>query len=229
MRNHTIIGTLILSTTIVLGACDKKAPQPPLSGPTPVAPQGGPAPIAPGAQELPPGHPPLASDPAMPSPAGTPAATPAGDLGPQVVAMGATVTIPDGWKRQTPASSMRIAEVVAPSATGEASALAVFSTAGGSVEENVVRWSGQVRGADGAPVPPKSETKTVDGMTVTVVEMTGTLSGMGIDGTNANWTLRGAIVQAPQGLLFIKMYGPAKTMADQAAAFTTMVDSIKKS
>lgn len=226
MRNPSLIGTLVLSTTFVFGACDKKVPvQPPLSGPAPIAPQGGPGPLPPGAQELPPGHPPIAADGGRTTPAA------AAGLGPQVVAMGASVTLPTSWKRQQPASSMRIAEVVAPSASGDPtqSALAVFSTAGGSVEENVVRWSGQVRDADDQPVPPKSQTKTIDGLTVTVVEMTGTISGMGIDGTNVNWTMRGAIIQAPQGLLFIKMYGPADTMAANADAFAQMVDSIKRS
>lgn len=224
MRNQSIIGTLFLTATFVLSACEEKAPQPPLAGPTPVAPRSS-TPVSPDATQLPPGHPPLATDGGMAAPAE------ASDLGPQIIAMGATVTLPQSWKRQPPASGMRIAEVVAPGASGDAatSALAVFSTAGGSVEENVVRWSGQVRDADGAPVPPTSETQTVDGMQVTVVEMTGTVSGMGIDGVNPDWTLRGAIIQAPQGLLFIKMYGPADTMAAHAEAFATMVSSIKRS
>jgi len=227
MRNHTIIGTLVLSSSLLLGACEKKAPQPPLSGPTPVTPKGAPGPLPPGANELPPGHPPVAADGGMATPAPADAAA---NLGSEIAAVGVTVTVPDGWKRQPPASSMRIAEVLIPNATDPAkSALAVFSSAGGSVQENVARWAGQVRGEDGAPVNPNTETKTIDGMEVTLVELNGTVSGMGIQGSNPNWTIRGAIVQAPQGMLFIKVYGPTETIAAQADAFNAMINSLKKS
>lgn len=229
MRNHSIIAALLLASTLAISACDKSpTPQPPLSGPTPVAPGATPAPGAP--QDLPPGHPPIAS-PAASTPGTSAASAPASDLGQVVAALGAAVTLPEGWKRNPPANQMRIAEAVAPAASNDPaqSCLVVFSTAGGSIEENITRWSGQVRDAQGMPVPPTSETKTIDGMSVTVVAMTGTVAGMGIDGTNANWTLRGAIIQAPQGNLFIKMTGPADTMSAQAASFAAMVDSLKKS
>lgn len=226
MRTHTIIGTLILSTTFVLCACEKSQPQPPLTPPTRVAPD---APQAnpPAAGQMPPGHPQVNGAGATPA---APAPGDASATGPVVAALGVNVTLPEGWKRNPPANQMRIAEAIAPDAANDPakSALVVFSTAGGSVEENVARWSSQVRDASGMPVTPKSETKTVDGMTVTVVEMTGTFSGMGVDGTRENWTLRGAVIQAPQGLLFVKMTGPAETMAAQASNFATLVASLKK-
>ena len=228
MRTHTIIGTLILSTTFILGACEKSQPQPPLTGPTRVAPEAPKATpgVVPDATQMPPGHPPVGGPAATPAATADPAAT-----GPVFAALGVNLKLPEGWKRNPPANQMRLGEAVAPDASNDPakSALVVFSTAGGSIEENIARWSTQVRDAAGMPVPPKSETKTIEGMAVTVVEMTGTFSGMGVDGARTNWTLRGAVVQAPEGLLFIKMTGPAETMAAQAANFTALVGSLKKS
>lgn len=226
MRNQTIIGTLTLAAVLSLSACDKNESQPPLTGPTRVAPEQPQGAAPTGTDQLPPGHPPVAAN--APAPA---APTDAAALSPEVVAMGVSVTLPQGWQRNPPANAMRIAEALVADASNDPAkaCLLVFSSAGGSVEENVTRWSGQVRDAQGIPVPPKSETKTVNGLPVTVVEMTGTFSGMGTEGVRQDWTLRGAIVSTPQGLLFMKMTGPAANMAAQAGAFNQLVDSLKKS
>ena len=156
-------------------------------------------------------------------------AQPASD-GP-IAVMGVKLTLPANWKRNSPANPMRLAEATVPDASGDASkaCLVVVSTAGGSVEDNLVRWSGQVHDAAGKPVAPKTETKTVDGMKVTTAEMTGAFAGMGDSAAKDNWTLRGAIIETPSGLLFVKMTGPAEAMAGTAGGFAAMVEGIRKS
>lgn len=124
---------------------------------------------------------------------------------------------------------MRLAEVVVPDPSGDATkaCVAVFSSAGGTVEANIDRWAGQVRDASGKPATPSTRTRTVAGLKVTIVEMSGTYAGMGEGTPRPDWTLRGAIVEIGGGLLFIKMTGPAEGMKACAAAFDSMVDGMK--
>lgn len=207
------LAILMTAAAILPIGCDRSEPQPPLispreSGTPKAAPQ---APAAPAAA-------PVASAPA------------ASESGPLVSAMGVSVTLPDGWNRKPRSNQMRLAEAEVPGAGGDVSkaCIVVFSTAGGSVDDNIERWSGQVRDGSGNPTPAVRETLTVGGLPVTVVSMTGSYAGMG-DGTpKSDWMLRGAIVEAPEGLLFIKMTGPAGAMGAAQPAFKAMVDSIKK-
>jgi hypothetical protein len=126
---------------------------------------------------------------------------------------------------------MRLAEAIVADASGDPAkaSVVVFSTAGGSVEENIARWSGQVLDAEGKPAVAKSESRTVSGMKATVVEFIGSFAGMGDAGRKQNWMLRGAIIETQAGLLFIKMNGPAEQMGTSAADFAALVDSVKKS
>ena len=207
-----------------LAACDSKTAQPPLAAPQP-APAAQPAKPAAGPATPTSAQP--APGPAMP-PGHAAAAPDAG--GPTVSELGVAVTLPAGWKRNPPANQMRLAEAEVPDASGDPTkvCLVVFSTAGGSVDDNITRWSGQVRDGAGQPVPPKKTARTVGGLSVTVVEMTGNFAGMGDPAPRPDWTLRGAIIEAPQGLLFIKMTGPAAQMSAAATAFDALVDSAKK-
>lgn len=206
-----IIGVLCLAAAFAAGGCDDKKPQPPLSSPKPAA---GPASTPPKA---------------APSTPSAPSTTPA-QSDSTISALGVAIALPQAWKRNPPANQMRLAEAMVPDASGDPAkaCLVVFSTAGGSVEENIARWSGQVRDPKGQPVPGKPESQTVNGLKVSVVELNGTFAGMGDALPKDNWTLRGAIVEAPEGLLFIKMTGPAEPMATAAKDFQAMVLSAKK-
>jgi hypothetical protein len=124
---------------------------------------------------------------------------------------------------------MRLAELQIPDASGDpaASCSVVFSSAGGDVAGNLDRWAGQVRDAAGQPSKPAIQTKTVAGLPVTIAEMTGTYTAMG-GSPHGNWTVRGAIIETPAGLLFIKMTGPAERIAIVGEAFIVMIDGLKK-
>ncbi len=209
-----IIASVLLAAAVVSFGCDSKTPQPPLATPKPAG-----APASP--------H---ASAPAGPVDAPAVAGSASTD-GPVVNALGVSLTLPEGWKQNAPSSQMRLAEAIVADASGDPAkaCVVVFSTAGGSVEENIARWSGQVLDAEGKPAVAKSESRTAGGMKATVVEFTGSFAGMGDAGRKQNWMLRGAIIETPAGLLFIKMNGPVEQMNPLAAGFASLVDSVKKS
>lgn len=184
-----------------------------------------------------PAKPPAAAPAAAPSPqapaaqtppAATPPATASGDT---VKAGGLTFAVPAGWKSVPPSNSMRAAELVVADPSGDASknCTVAFSMARGDVQSNIDRWSGQVRDAAGQPTKANVTKRQVAGETVHIAEMTGAFSpGMGDTRTLQNWTMRGAIVELPGDMLFIKMTGPAEQMAAAAKGFDQLIDSAKK-
>ena len=104
---------------------------------------------------------------------------------------------------------------------------------GGSVEANVDRWIGQFLQTDGKPSKEaaKVEKRTVHGLKVTTVDVSGAYTGMG--GPRApqgppkhGYRLLGAVVEGPQGSVFIKFTGPAKTVAQNHSAFEKMLSTL---
>jgi hypothetical protein len=172
---------------------------------------------------------PAASNP-VPKPAGG-ETTAAASAGPNLNVMGMTFTVPDGWKQVPPANNMRLAEIQVPDAGGDASKACTiaFSTAGGDVLSNVNRWAGQIQDDAGKPAQADLKSKDVHGVKVNTVEFTGNYAGMGDGARKPDWMLRGAIIELPEGLLFIKMTGPKAPMTAAAAKFQSMVDGMAKS
>jgi hypothetical protein len=154
-------------------------------------------------------------------------------LAAQGAAAGVKWMVPANWKEQAP-RQMRVATYAVPAAPGgaEPGECAVFffgKGQGGDAEANIQRWAGQF---EGSPRPTRS-TKAIAGMTVQIVEITGTYlapSGpmMQSQGGKAGYSLLGAIVPAPDGLVFFKLTGPAKTVASARANFDALVASIMK-
>ena len=138
------------------------------------------------------------------------------------------------WKT-SPARPMRAATYAAPAAAGdkEAGEVAVFYFGpgqGGGVQANIDRWIGQFTTKTGAPKTSKS---TVAGMAVTSIDVSGTygaaagpMSPEKID--KPGFRMLGAIVEAPQGAVFFKFTGPAKTVSAHEAAFQAMIKAITK-
>lgn len=161
------------------------------------------------------------------APTGAPQAALSGN---SLSALGLNLTMPEGWKGMPPSNAMRLAEAQVPDASGDAAkaCLVTFSAAGGDVASNMERWSTQVRDGAGNPVKGEIKTRTVSGMNVHTVELVGAFQNMGESTPHANWMLRGAVVETPGGLLFVKMMGPVEQMNAQGAAFNAMLDGIKK-
>jgi hypothetical protein len=140
-------------------------------------------------------------------------------------------TAPSRWETKPP-SGMRAATYIIPAAAGdsEGGECAVFVNLGGGVEANVTRWIGQFEKTDGEP---KQKKETINELPVTTVDVGGTYKGGGaMTGqpilSKTGYRLLGAIVEGPEGDVFFKLTGPAKTIAAAQDEFQEMLKSIKK-
>lgn len=212
--------SVVLVAAVIAGCEEKAPPAAPKGAPKSATPTPKPA-VQPPTNQTPPSAPPVVAPSAVP-----PAVAGAGTIG----VMNLTFKLPEGWKAVTPSNPMRLAEIQVPDASGDAAKMCtlVMSTAGGDVASNIARWQGQVLGADGQPSKSEPKTRTVEGMNVTTVEMTGSFMNMGETTPHTNWTMRGAVVETPTGMLFVKMTGPAEQMAAAGKAMDSMIDGVKK-
>jgi hypothetical protein len=143
-----------------------------------------------------------------------------GQSGSEEVAGGLKFTIPEGWKKGTPSSSMVKATYAIPAA---GNAQCTFATAGGDVASNLDRWKKQVTDASGNPVEGEVSQETAGGLRVTIYKATGTFSGGMSGAKQANTAFRGAIIQAPASTVFIKLTGPAEQIGPAESAWQQMV------
>ncbi len=151
-------------------------------------------------------------------------------------AAGVSWTRPAGWtaEGQRP---MRAATYSIPPEFGEKSGaecgIYFFGTGqGGSVDDNITRWKSQFTN-HGAPAPAKVAKRTVHGIAMTTIDVSGEYSGLGgplSDGTSrvAGYRLLGAIVSAPGGNIFVKCTGPLKTMSVNEPKFEQLLASFQK-
>ena len=150
-------------------------------------------------------------------------------------AAGVRWTAPASWKPEA-ARPMRAATYsIAPAAGDQTGAECVVNYfgpgQGGGVDANIERWRGQVLGADGKPATPKIDKRTTRGIQITVIDASGTYTGMGgpmmAGKPVAGYRLIGAIVEGPGGSVFFKLTGPAKTIAAQQKNFEQLLASIQ--
>jgi hypothetical protein len=148
-------------------------------------------------------------------------------------AAGISWTAPGSWKSEG-SRPMRAATYNVPAAGGdsEPGECGVFyfgQGQGGSVQANLDRWIGQFQ----QPSGKKIDHRAIHGLNVTTVEVAGAYSGMGgpmasTHSSKPGYKLLGAIVEAPQGAVFFKFTGPAKTVNANQVNFQKMIDSVKK-
>ncbi len=142
-------------------------------------------------------------------------------------------TAPGAWKKEEGSRPMRAATYAVPAAAGdpeggECVAYYFGQGQGGNVDANVQRWSSQFQGAK-ADV----KKKTVHGLPATTIQTAGTYTGMGgpmatAKSSKAGYRLLGAIVEGPEGAVFFKFTGPAKTVGANEKQFGQMIDSVAK-
>jgi hypothetical protein len=139
--------------------------------------------------------------------------------------------MPAAWKADGERPMRLATYTVAPGA--ECGVYFFGSGQGGSVEANLDRWIGQFLQADGKPSKDAAQVakRNIHGLMVTTVDVSGAYTGMG--GPTAQpgpalsgYRLLGAIVEGPQGSIFFKFVGPAKTVAANKAAFDKMLESL---
>src|SRR5258707_7446132 len=131
---------------------------------------------------------------------------------------------PDGWVTEQPSSKMRAAQYKLPKAEGDSedASLVLYyfgPTQGGAPQANIDRWIAQIQQADGSSSKDKAKTEamTVNGLKLTTVDVTGTYTaeiapGSGTRHIDANYRLRAAVIETPEGNYFLKLVGPAKTV-----------------
>jgi hypothetical protein len=149
-------------------------------------------------------------------------------------AAGVHWTAPASWKAQA-ARPMRAATYVVPAVLddkedGECGIYYFGSGKGGSVDDNMKRWIGQIE-------PPQLEAqprkRTISGLNVTTIDLSGTYTGAGgpmatTKTIKPGYRLLGAIVEAPEGLIFIKFTAPAKTVAANQVNFEDLLKSLAR-
>ena len=101
---------------------------------------------------------------------------------------------------------------------------------GGPVDANVKRWIGQLQGGE---KNAKTAKRSIHGLSVTTVDVSGSYTGMGgpvaqSQTAKPDYRLLGAIVEGPQGTVFFKFTGPAKTVAANQTKFEAMLNSISR-
>ena len=153
-------------------------------------------------------------------------------------ASGLTYSKPADWKPVATTSSMRVAQFAIPHAAADTAdaelVVYYFGGSGGSVEANIERWIGQMQQPDGRPSSAiaKRSTRTVNGLAVTLVDVSGTyvaemMPGAAARHNSPNYRLRAAVVTTPNGPYFVKLTGPAATIAAAEKAFEQFLASVK--
>jgi hypothetical protein len=128
--------------------------------------------------------------------------------------------------------NMRVANFLVPGMDGgDQAELVIFRFEGdrGTKQMNIDRWIGQFRGADQQPVKPIIEELEVEGMPVTIVELSGDYLGMGTTGLAHDQLFFGAIVEAPAGKVYARLVGDRPTIEANREAFTSMLKGLRKS
>jgi hypothetical protein len=151
---------------------------------------------------------------------------------------GLSFTAPPAWQARPAASTMRVAEFVVPKAPGDAEDAELivyfFGGTGGSVDANIDRWVAQMQQPDGSASKDtaRRDTQTINGLTVTMVDLTGTYIAEVRPGATErhhkpDFRLRAAVIETARGPYYIKMTGPAKTMTAADADFRTFLSTVR--
>ncbi len=128
-------------------------------------------------------------------------------------------TAPAGWVSKGTAP-MRAATYT----VGDAECVVYFfgQGQGGSVEANLARWNGQFT-RNGAPAVAKTAKRTVHGF---YAGMAGPMTSP--QAPQADYRMLAAIVENPNGNLFVKFTGPVKTVTANEPKFEQLVASFQK-
>jgi hypothetical protein len=130
---------------------------------------------------------------------------------------------------------MRVAEYAVPRAAADATdaectVITFGPNQGGSIDDNVARWTRQFNPLSG---PPRKATLRVGGMNVTRIDVAGSYHPMMMPGappgpsTLQGARLVGAIVEAPSGLWFFKLTGSDSTVKAAEPEFDALINTLR--
>ena len=147
--------------------------------------------------------------------------------------------VPSGWVSKTPSSSMRLADFTLPKVASDPEDGTVtvyyFGTGGGSVQANIDRWIGQLAQPDGRASKDVAKTTTLDakgGLKVTLLDVSGTYVAEVTPGSTERFNKPGfrqlaAVIETPNGPHFVKVVGPAATVAKWEASVMSFLKSLR--
>lgn len=225
MPRHPVIAICVVLLFGISAACgnggeqsEPRSPEPPADPPPLVA------------------APAVAESPGAPGPPG-PVSASAQEQATTGAAAGVAWTVPARWEAQPP-RMMRVATYLIPKAEGddEPGECAVFYFGrgqGGSVDLNLQRWREQFETDTGGQPSLAERKSTINGLAVTTVSLAGTyLASMGPMFQSGavkkpGYRMLGAIIEAPEGNVFVKLTGPEKTVLGADDEFQAFLNSLK--
>jgi len=145
---------------------------------------------------------------------------------------------PSTWIKETPSSSMRLAQYRLPHLPedSEDAELVVFyfGGQGGTVQANVERWIGQFSDPNGSPITDavKVSERDTDGIHLTIVDVSGTYHQaqgpmMAATTDKPNYRMLAAVAEGPTGPTFFKLTGPQGTVDHFEDSFQRMLDTVQ--
>lgn len=212
----------LLVTSLVTAGCDRGAEHTP-SASSPIA-------AAPTSQPAAPAAPPTAAPPTAPPMMGESG----GEWQPSDPKVARFIGLvgdkPATWIEHPPEGMMRAANYTVPGQNGgEAAHIVVFKNIGGSVQANIDRWQGQFQpDENGNPVQPQISKFEVDGIPVTLVELEGSWMKMGANWYTPDQLFVTAVLELPQGNVFVRFAGQTDTVLANRADFVNMIHSLHK-
>ncbi|HJL83808.1 MAG TPA: hypothetical protein QGG35_00235 [Candidatus Marinimicrobia bacterium] len=146
-----------------------------------------------------------------------------------------TVTVDEGWIQEAPSSSMRLTQFRLPASEPgiDDAELAVFSSIGGSVQDNLSRWFDQFSQPDGSDSQEKARVQkfSVNEMSTTIADLTGTFTGGGMPMSQPvekkDYRLLAAIVVGASDVYYFKLVGPDKTVERWATSFGEFIGDLR--
>ena len=142
------------------------------------------------------------------------------------------LSAPPAWSSEPVTSSMRVSQYKLPRAEGDSedTSLVVYyfgQGQGGSVDANLERWAGQM---GKTLADAHKQTLSVNGMTVTLLDVSGSYSGdmapgSGPSQSKPNSRMRAAVIETAKGPYFLKLVGPVKTVGRWDQEFMSFVKS----
>jgi hypothetical protein len=146
-------------------------------------------------------------------------------------------TAPQGWQARSTSSTMRVAEFVLPARDGAAGSAELviyyFGGSGGSVDANIQRWLGQMQQPDGRATSEVAarDSRTINGLKVSLLDVSGTYvaeitPGAAEKHNSPGFRMRTAVVDTPRGPYYLKLVGPAATVASWNASVNEFLASL---
>ena len=139
---------------------------------------------------------------------------------------------PATWIEQAPGGMAgRVANYTLPGIDGAEAAhlyAQYFGADGAGTPQNNIRlWTASFRSPTGGPVVPTVDRFEVSGMHVTLVELAGDFKKTGGPGFHTDQLFMCAIVEAPSGPIYIRIFGQRATIERNREAYMELIRGLR--